>query len=123
MKIYTITFDLTAKVRGFDVECRMIDSGSVVLEENQTIEQITITVLEGESLLKRGVGLLPNVDPIEPRGVDEYSYAGFWRYYYDGKNYKVYPDTIFNESNFPGSFETGKIVIRPSCRAHWTPPY
>ena len=122
-RIYTVKFDLTSVVRKKDVECALILAGDVKIGE-KSIEEIEIKVLEGETLAQQGINIMPVVDPIEPSGWDEYSFGKYWKYVAnDNKLHKVYPDTAFNEINFPGARETGIVTLIPHCRAHWTPPY
>ncbi len=120
---YTVSFSLTSVVRKIDVPCALKNLGSIQLN-GKTLEEYTIVIKEGETFNYHGITTLPTVDPIEPKGMDEYSFGGYWKYYIeDNKLHKIYPDTVFNEQSLPGASATGEVVLIPHCRAHWTPSY
>ncbi len=121
VEAYTVTFTTTSIVRKQNVECSIVNIGSIVLESGESLETLTIMVAKGETLADNGIEILPTVDPIEPAGWDEYSFGGYWKYIdANGKSHKVTTDTVFNETTFGA---VGEILLRPHCRAHWTPSY
>ena len=111
----------TSIVRKQNVECSIVNTGSIVLESGEKLETVTIMIAKGETLKDNGIEILPTVDPIEPAGWDEYSFGGYWKFIdTNGKAYKVTTDTVFDETTFGA---IGEILLRPHCRAHWTPSY
>ena len=121
-KVYKVSFSTTSIVRNVDVPCRVIDNGSFVGGTN--FEEYVLTIIEGQTLKDHEITIFPIVDPIEYGGLDEYSFGNYWKYIAgDKKLHKVLPDTVFNDTNFPNVPADGTIVIRPHCRAHWTPAY
>ena len=119
---YIVKFDLTSVVRKKDVECSLVSGGDVVVDGD--LEQVIIYLTKGECLADVGIEIMPVADPIEPSGWDEYSFSGYWKYVADdNKLHKVYSDTVFNETNFPGVGADKVVTLIPHCRAHWTPSY
>ncbi|MBQ9734901.1 MAG: InlB B-repeat-containing protein [Clostridia bacterium] len=122
-RLYTVSFSLTSIVRKLDVLCALKSLGSINLN-GKDFEEFTIVVEEGKTFADYGIKALPTVDPIEPAGMDEYSFGGYWKYYIgDNKLHKIYPDTIFSDESLPGAKESGVVKLIPHCRAHWTPAY
>ena len=120
---YTVSFSLTSVVRKLDVPCALKTLGNLQLD-GKTLEEYTIVIKEGETFADHGITTLPTVDPIEPKGMDEYSFGGYWKYYIgDNKLHKINTDTVFNEESLPGASATGEVKLIPHCRAHWTPSY
>ena len=121
VEAYTVMLTTTSIVRKQNVECSIVNTGSIVLESGEKLETVTIMIAKGETLKDNGIEILPTVDPIEPAGWDEYSFGGYWKFIdTNGKSHKVTTDTVFDETTFGA---IGEILLRPHCRAHWTPSY
>lgn len=142
VRVYTVKFSLTTVVRKVEILCTLKSAGDIVIPNGKTIEDVTLTITEGQTLEDIGIVAMPKADVDEPSGWDEYSSGGYWKYIdARGSSHRVYlndkktvtvdgvkveqdiPDTVFNEANFPGTYESGVIVLVPHIRANWTPAY
>ena len=130
-KIYTLKFVLTTKYKKTPLECVVLSMGDLYKFGDKEIEEIEITIKEGETLSKYGIRTMPTVDPIEPSTgkpngkLDAYYYNGHWKYvtknaYGKEQITEVYGETMFNEENFNNVGEDGVVVIEPSCLSWYT---
>lgn len=124
-KIYKISFSLTTKHTSTILELAVDDWGDVPRSYGNTLDQVVITVVEGESLASHGIYVMPKVDPIEPAtgkpngDLDDYFYNGYWKYSNehngDSKIYKIKPDTKLTPKKLPNAPEDGRIYLIASC--------
>lgn len=132
-KIYTIKFSLTAKVFDKYLNCVITDWADFNAN-GKNLEEITLTIKEGQTLKDIGINKLPTVDPIEPstgkpngKG-DDYYYLGYWKYtyYMQFANFVqeyfvvINQDTLFIPSNFKNIGEDGVVLLTPSCLSDYT---
>lgn len=120
-RIYTVKFSLTAIVRNSEVKCSIKNLGDVKLNEGQDFESYEKNILEGESFARNGLAIFPIV--VEDDS-EEYTFKNYWEFISEsGVKRRVYADTILNKENFVGAEVNGIILLRPGCRANWTPTY
>lgn len=121
---YKVKFSLTSKVaiNNEQILCKVVKWGS--LDNNFSFEEIEIEIVEGQSLLSKGIGIMPVVDPIEEPNINEYVFGNYWKYV-DGQNvgHKVLVNTPFNSENFLDITAGDTIILVPHIKLAWTPNY
>ena len=122
--IYKVKFSLTGVV-GLDktpIVCKLMKWGDVPI--SQTLENVELLILEGQSLLSLGISVMPVVEPIEEYLIDEYKFGNYWKFVdSDNNGYKVLANTIFNSQNLPNVSAGDTIVLVPHVKLAWSPNY
>ena len=120
---YKVKFSLSAQdVNNVQVACRLVKWGDV--KKADSLEDVEINLLEGQSLLSKGISIMPVVSPKEESKINEHIFGNYWKYVdSQGKDYKVLANTIFNSQNLPDINAGGTIVLVPYITLAWTPNY
>ena len=127
-RVYTIKFSLEADVvlgiidgkrEVVTATCNLLDKNDLDIPEGTSLNDFTLTIMEGQSLRDLGINQFPKVDPID-EGMNDYKYSGYWGYAYaKGRIRDINPDTVFNEENFTVISEDGVILLQPHCTSLW----
>ena len=124
---YYVRFSLSTIIGKDDTEIKfkLIKWGGVVNDGATAFEEVVLELLEGQSLHSRyGFEVMPVVDPIEKKGINEYVFGNCWqRIDENGKVYEVHQGTIFNAENLSGIKGGDTIVLVPFCKLNWSPRY
>jgi len=122
--IYKVKFSLSSYViiTGEQVSCELVKWGEV--PKAQSLEDVEIEIVEGQSLLSLDIAIMPVVKPIEEINVKEYLFGNYWKYLDSQNNsYKILVSTIFNGENLPGISAGDTIVLVPHVKLTWAPNY
>ncbi len=121
--IYKVKFSLTGKANTYNeqVVCELVKWGDI--PNAQTLEDVEIEIVEGQSLLSKDIGIMPVVKPIEQKGLEEYKFGNYWKYIDSNTSYKILANTIFNSENLPNICAGDTIVLVPHIKLVWSPNY
>lgn len=124
---YTVRFSLMSIIGkdNNELECRLVKWGGVKNDGMTEFEDVLFELVEGQSLYSRyGFEVMPIVDPIEPKGINEYVFGNRWLYFdAQGNSYQINHGTIFSTQNLNGIKGGDTIVLIPYCKLIWSPRY
>lgn len=124
---YTIRFSLTTTIgkENTELECKLIKWGGVVNDGITQFTDVEFELVEGESLYsKYGFEVMPVVDPIEPKGQNEYLFGNSWIFVdASGNAHHIKQGTIFNSESLNGIKGGDVIILKPNCKMVWSPRY
>ncbi len=117
-RIYTVKLSLECLVRGKPVTCTYNAHKEHLrgLGFNQVDEKTFVWENVAEGTL---MPVLPNPRPLDS---GEYAFSA-WKYTGGTKPITIKAGTPINENKFPGTYDSGEIVLVAQCYALWTPFY
>ncbi len=119
---YKIKFSLSTYINTNDkvIDCKVTSFGS--LSHVEDLEQVELTVLEGQSLYTaHNFTKMPVVLPIEQSGKNEYEFGGYWKWIDGQGNEHVIDSTTILSPEILLGVKGGEIVrLVPHCREIWS---